>query len=167
VREHGSRLRLFLRAAARDATTVDELFQEALLVAWRRRGDFDPERCFGKWIRGIASRLVLARRRQDARRMPSLDAQMLEHLDELCATPAGRAATQTGDELQALRRCVAGLTDAQQEIIRLRYEEGHTGRKLAERVGRSVEATKKVLQRLRARLHDCIRTTLANPGATS
>ena len=165
VREHGGRLRLYLRAATRDEAATDDLLQETLLVAWRRIGDFDPERCFGAWTRGIAARLVLARSR--TRRGVALSPEVLEQLEELCATEPGLAASRLTHELDALDRCVERLTPEQRELIQLRYTEGRAVAALAEHAGRSVEGTKKVLQRVRARLHECITATLAAEGASS
>ena len=52
VRENAAMLTTYLRAAVRDAADVDDLFQEAMIVAWRRLGEFD--RC----IRCYACRQV-------------------------------------------------------------------------------------------------------------
>ncbi|MEO0651358.1 MAG: sigma-70 family RNA polymerase sigma factor [Planctomycetota bacterium] len=167
VREHGGRLRLFLKAAARDPLVADELFQETLLVAWRRIDDFDPDRCFGRWLRGIGGRLLLARRRADARRGRSIDPAVLEQLEELCSTAPGAAHSRTDEELDALRDCLGRLNDDQRALIHQHYHEGRALRVIAETGGRTVEATKKVMQRLRARLFDCITAKLAGQGGLS
>ncbi|QDU84687.1 ECF RNA polymerase sigma-E factor [Planctomycetes bacterium Pla163] len=155
VREHGPRLRVFLGAAVRDPLIQDELFQEALLVAWRRIGDFDPERSFGHWLRGIARNLILARRRADGRRGPLVAPDVLEELGALCEVD-GPEGERLGEELDALRVCLDHLPDDARSAVRLHYTDGHRGPELAERLGRSVEATKKLMQRVRARLFDCM-----------
>lgn len=167
VREHGGRLRLFLNAAARDPLVADELFQETLLVAWRRLDDFDPERCFGRWLRGIGAMQLRARRREDARRGPVIDPGVLEQIEELCSTEPGSAASRIEEELEALRACLGRLPDEQRTLLSQHYRDGSPLRVVAERAGRSLEATKKVMQRLRARLHQCIRATLATEGSAS
>ena len=58
VREHGERLMAFLRASV-PASSVDDIFQDTVLVAWRRLPDYDRTRPFGAWMRGIARNLVL------------------------------------------------------------------------------------------------------------
>ena len=52
VREHADRLLAYLRATV-PASSVDDLFQETVLVAWRRLPDYDRARPFGAWLRGI------------------------------------------------------------------------------------------------------------------
>lgn len=99
VREHAGLLTVYLRSAVRDAALADDIFQETLLVAWRKLDQFDKRRPFGPWLRGIASRLILAERRR-ARRLPVLcEAAALEYLDSRC-----RALDhQHGDTLSTLR----------------------------------------------------------------
>lgn len=156
VREHGPRLRVYLGAAVRDPLIVDELFSECLLVAWRRLADFDPERSFGNWMRGIARNLILARRRADGRRGPLVDPAVLEEIGSLCAAGGAPESERLGEELDALRICLDKLPTDARALVRLHYTDGHRGADLAERLGRSVEATKKLLQRVRARLYDCV-----------
>ena len=53
-------LTVFLRSRVNDEAAVDDLFQETMLVAWKRLDDCDLSRPFGPWLRGIAHRLVMA-----------------------------------------------------------------------------------------------------------
>jgi RNA polymerase sigma factor (sigma-70 family) len=66
VRENTDMLTAYLRSVVRDPATVDDLFQETMLTAWRKLDEFDRRRPFGAWLRGIAARLVLAERRKRA-----------------------------------------------------------------------------------------------------
>jgi RNA polymerase sigma-70 factor len=165
VREHGPRLRLYLQAALRDPWQREEVFQETLLVAWRRLSDFDPQRPFGHWLRGIASRLVLAQRRSDGRRAAHLEPAALEHLEELCAAEPEREGAGLQDELEALRACVAQLPAPLRQAVELRYREDCRGPQLAQRLDKSLEATKKLLQRVRSRLFECLELRLLRGGA--
>ena len=60
VRENSRMLMVYLGSLINDEAAVDDLFQETMLVAWRRMDDCDLTREFGPWLRGIASRLVMA-----------------------------------------------------------------------------------------------------------
>ena len=60
VREHQAGLRAFVRALGADEAFVDDLAQEAFIVAYRRLGDFEAGTNFGRWLRGIARHLVVA-----------------------------------------------------------------------------------------------------------
>ena len=82
VKEHQAGLRAFVRALGVDDVWVDDLAQEAFLVAYRRRDDFDPEADFGKWLRGIARRLVANERRKAGRRSRLLHDSLTDLLME-------------------------------------------------------------------------------------
>ena len=47
-------LTVFLRSRVNDEAAVDDLFQETMLVAWKRLDECDLSRPFGPWLRGIA-----------------------------------------------------------------------------------------------------------------
>jgi RNA polymerase sigma-70 factor (ECF subfamily) len=74
VKEHQSGLRAFIRALGVDEAWVDDLAQEAFIIAYRRLDDFEPGTDFGKWLRRIARNLAANERRKDARRSRLLPA---------------------------------------------------------------------------------------------
>lgn len=68
VREHHAGLRAYIRSLGALEVWVDDLAQEAFLVAYRRQADFRAEGDYAKWLRGIAGNLVMNERRKEARR---------------------------------------------------------------------------------------------------
>src|SRR5207244_4127634 len=84
VREHTDMLTAFLRTLLGRDPAVDDLFQETMLVAWRRLKDYDRSRPFAPWLRGIAQVLVLehARKAGAARsRVMTTDPHILAEID--------------------------------------------------------------------------------------
>ena len=80
---------VFLRASLGNTPDVDDLFQETMIVAWRRLDDFDHTRPFGPWLRGIARKLVLEQHRKRARNFQNstvLD-QLESRLDQIASQP--------------------------------------------------------------------------------
>ena len=57
-------LTVYLRSLLRDEAAIDDLIQETMIVAWRRLDECDLNRPFGPWLRGMASRLVMAHYRK-------------------------------------------------------------------------------------------------------
>jgi RNA polymerase sigma-70 factor (ECF subfamily) len=161
VREHAGMLRVYLRSVVHDAAAVDDLFQETMLTAWRLIDRFDSSRPFGPWLRGIAGKLVLAWRRQQAAGPRLCDAAALEQLD-LRLSEVQRLPGDTLDEkLEALRRCVAALPDHYQATIDGRFRQQLTPVELASRLQLNLETVKKRLQRARTLLLDCMIGKLA------
>lgn len=64
VRENARMLTTYLRSLVHDEAAVDDLFQETMVVAWRRLDECDLSRPFSPWLRGIASRFVMAHYRK-------------------------------------------------------------------------------------------------------
>ena len=165
VREHADMLMVYLRTIVRDSTSVDDLFQETMLTAWRTIDRFDRQRPFGPWLRGIASKLVLASRRQAADHPVLCDEQTLEHLD-LRMIQLQRLQGDTLDEkLDALRDCLSHLPDVYRQAIELRYQEQLKPQSITTKLQLNAEAVKKRLQRARAMLLECLTGKLAAAGA--
>ncbi|MFO0871073.1 MAG: sigma-70 family RNA polymerase sigma factor [Pirellulales bacterium] len=166
VREHADMLMVYLRAVVRDDAVADDLFQETMLTAWRKIDQYDRTRPFGPWLRGIAGRLVLAHRRQEATGLRPCAAATLEFLDHRL-TQFQRLAGDTFDEkLDALRACVDALPASFRQALQLRYQESVRPAELPTRLHLTAAAVKKRLQRARHQLLRCIQTKLAATGVT-
>jgi len=155
VRENADMLVSFLRSTVRDPATVEDLFQETFLVAWKNLSRFDRDRPFGPWLRGIAARLVMAERRRGAR-VRVLEESEMELLDAYFEAFAASRGDTWSEKLDALRRCLERLKPPLREALDLRYQAGLGCSTIAERVGDSLEAVKKRLQRARSYLALCL-----------
>jgi DNA-directed RNA polymerase specialized sigma24 family protein len=82
VRENQAMLLTYLRAVVRDSSAIDDLFQETMLIAWRKLEEFDRTLPFGPWLRGIAAKLMLVHFRKARAAFLSFDEQTLEHLGQ-------------------------------------------------------------------------------------
>lgn len=161
IERHAGGLRGFLALLAVPASERDERSQDVFVEAFRSLRRTDPERPFGPWLRGIARHQVLAagRLRGRARRARALDgiAELLAASD---AEPE-----PFGDLLAPLRACVAALPVAARRLLSLRYGEDLDSGAIALRSGRSPEAVRMALGRLRAGLRECVRRRLAGGAA--
>lgn len=156
VREHAEMLGVFTESLLGPSAAAEELFQETLVVAWRRLEDFDKTRPFGPWLRGIAARLALAARREGGRRALPMTPEVVAAVERRCAALQRQPGDTLAEKLAPLRACVDALPDRFQEAIRLRYEDEVKGETLAARLGVTFENAKKLLQRGRRRLADCL-----------
>lgn len=163
IREHADLLMVFIRSLVRDQTIADDVFQETLLVAWRRLPDYDRSRPFGPWLRGIAGNVILSAMRENKRVFPLSDPELLEHLDARCELLArhGRGDTLS-EKLEALRECVRSLPEPYRAAIETRLNAtDDTSVSVAEQLGINLETLKKRLQRARVRLFECLQRKLA------
>ncbi len=134
---------------------LDEAVQEALKHAER----LDPTRSAGAWVRGIAAKLLLTRRRAEARVWRCIPAAVLGEdawataLAQHCTRPTDMAVAERLDLEQALAR----ISTQERRAIELRYYRGLDGRELAAALGASTPGAARVrvcraLQALRAHL---------------
>ena len=167
VRENSGMLTAFIRAAVAQSTAVDDIWQETMLTAWRRWDDYDRSRPFGAWLRGIASRNILAWHRKQVRDPAWCDGTVLEHFSNTFAGIQQLYGDTFHDKLSALRSCIEALPEDYHEVIRLRYEEDLMPAAIAEGLSLKTETIKKQLQRAKALLHECINRkigTITEPG---
>lgn len=133
--------------------TAEDLVQDALVVAERRKDEWRGVGSLAAWVRGILMRLALNERRL---RKPVTGA------DQIIAAVFEKA-PEPGVEhprLTALRACREGLPETLREMLRLRYEDGLDYSTMAGRMGTEVGAMKVRLMRLRQRLADCVKRRL-------
>lgn len=161
VREQEPRLRAFVSALVRDPAAVDDLVQEAFLVAWRNLDRYDRTLPFGPWLRGIARKLCLAhsRRIRDSR-LAFLGDEILEHLNRLYHLLDHAPGDTIEQQLASLRACLGHLPTHQRRVLLLHYEKELGCREIAATLGRTRESVKKLLQRARAWLGRCIEQRL-------
>ena len=166
VRENADSLAAFLRAAVQDQASADDLFQETMLVAWRKIGEYDRTRPFGAWLRGIARNLVLAHYRAATRQIAVADDEIVDRLDRRMAEVDRQPGDTLDEKVQALRDCIDRLEPLYQEPIELHYRQHRTTEWIAERLATTKDAVQKQLQRARARLAECLerKGVLARPG---
>jgi len=157
VRENAEMLMTYLRAAVWNQPVAEDLFQETMLVAWRRLHEYDRTRPFGPWLRGIAGRLVMAHARKAKRDLMLCDDGVLEYLDQQVQRITQRSGDTWDDKIAALHDCVAALPEPHRQAIRLRYLEERTADCIAALLDVTHEAIKKRLQRARALLLTCLR----------
>lgn len=146
----------YLNSVVRDGASVDDLFQETMVVAWRRLDDCDLSRPFGPWLRGIASRLVMAHYRKRNSLPLFLDDQVLLEVDRQFESINRHEGDTWDEKVAALNDCIEALPENSRKAVRSRYLEEAKINDVAVRLGVTVEACKKRLQRARVMLVDCM-----------
>ena len=157
VGEHADMLLAFIRCYVRDPGTVDDVFQETLLVAWQRLPDFDRQRPFAPWLRGIAFNVIRGQRRRGQREQVAWDEEsFLRAVDDRFVQLHEQAGDTFDEKLACLRECLADLPEEFRHPIELHYRESCQLKEVSEKLEISLELAKKRVQRGRKRLLDCI-----------
>ena len=154
ARDHADHLLVFLRAVVRDRSMVDDVFQETMMVAWRRLADFDRTRSFGAWLRGIGSRVAMDF--AGRRRMIVADPTMLQEIEEHSVAFDGNHAQAFQTRMGTLDDCIERLPTDYSQMIQMVYRAELPLRTIAVNLALTEEAVKKRIQRARALLGECL-----------
>ena len=153
VKEHQASLRVFVRSLGVEPDWVDDLAQDAFVVAYREMDSYDSERDFGKWLRGIARNLVRNELRKQGRHRRILNEGLSQHLLEFSEQEEGQF---EAGHVSALRDCVEQLPNRSRELIHSRYFEGWNASILADKFEMKAATIRQTLLRIRRQLYQCI-----------
>jgi RNA polymerase sigma-70 factor (ECF subfamily) len=137
-----------------DAGVAEDLVQEALIRAYRKRGFYDPERALEPWLYRTAMNVFLnavASRRPRETPLDGLPAAEM-------AAAAARDPAAVRDDAERVRRLLLDLPPEHRAVIALRYTEDLPIESIAEILGRPIGTVKTILFRsrefLRSRLEE-------------
>jgi RNA polymerase sigma factor (sigma-70 family) len=125
---------------------ASEILHEAVREALKHAGRFDPTRSATAWVRGIAARRLLTRRRAEARVWRCIPAAVLgaeawaAALGQHCTGPTDAAVDGRLDLEQALAR----ISLEERRAIESRYYQGLDGEELAAALGVSTPGAARV-----------------------
>jgi RNA polymerase sigma-70 factor (ECF subfamily) len=125
----------FLHGLTRDAVEAEDLTQECLLVAWRKRELYATRECFSGYLRRTAFRVYLSHRRKQWRRhriapvVADADLVGAEGGDDLARTEA------LAFFLERTREALAELPESQRQAFVLFRFEGLSCEAISERTG--------------------------------
>lgn len=165
MREHARMLLAFIRSSVSDASTADDIWQETMLVAWRKLDEYDRSRPLGPWLRGIAARTIMAAARKQKNLYLVDDATELEYLSHRFEQLQQLSGDTLDEKLDALRDCVGRLSADERECIEGRYVHSLMPAELSRKLSVQLETLKKRLQRAKQRLQLCIEHKLTTNQA--
>jgi RNA polymerase sigma-70 factor, ECF subfamily len=160
---HQPDIYLYLRSLVLDPDEASEILQDANLVLWEKRGQFELGTNFRAWAFQIARYKLLQRQAQRHRAGVCFSDALV---DELTLEMSG-GEEALGELIDELRRCVAMLSARDRELIGRRYAPRATCDSVAQALGRPVRWVYKAVSRIRKALFECIRRESAKKGDDS
>lgn len=163
--ENEARVRSFLRGLLPTWYDVEEVMQEASLVAWRKFSQFEPGTSFGGWLMTIARFEALKHRRKAARTPLVFSDDLWELLAAEAADDVASSEPNAHTAMhEALEGCLDKVAPAQRELLLRAHAPGVRMSDVALQTGRSEQGFYKMMQRLRASLLECITKELTSEG---
>ena len=170
VENEQSGLKGFIRMLGVRPESVDDIAQEAFVIAYKKLEIFERGTNFGAWLRTIARNLVRNElRRQGRRRVLANDVAefLLSRADEKSTHPGVEVeqAEQHEQQVSALRKCLQKLPARSRRLVQQRYFEQLSLGVIASDEDTNANNVSQILFRLRAALSDCIQKQLGDIGA--
>jgi RNA polymerase sigma-70 factor (ECF subfamily) len=150
----------FLTSLLANLDDAEVVMQETSIAMWRKFDQFASGTSFRNWAFQIARFEAMNFRRKRQRDRHLFNSELVH----LLADEAAEQAAQLEEERRVLAHCVAKLDPPDREVLSGRYREDSTIKQYAERVGRTPNAVRKHLARIRAALSLCVRRTLGLEG---
>ena len=154
---HQREVYVYILALLAHRAGAEEVLQETNLVLWRKFEEFHSGTSFGAWACRIAYYEVLKYRQRRRRDVLCFSEVFVEEI--------AAEAVEQRDALQARSRaladCLAKLPERDRDLIRRRYSPDASTRSLATEVGRSMDAVRKAVRRIRQALSECVTRELA------
>ena len=159
--KHEPSVRAFLRGLLPTWHDVEEVAQEASLVAWRKFDGFEGGTSFGGWLLTIARYEALKHRRRMAR-------SPLVFSDDIWKMLAEERPAENVQQIRHrhLEVCLEKMKPAQRDLLVKVHSPGVVMREVAKELGKSEQAFYKLIQRLRAVLLDLVMKEMAAEGAS-
>jgi RNA polymerase sigma-70 factor (ECF subfamily) len=151
----------YIHALVRDRHLAEDVFQSVMVAAISKRDAIQDRQHLLKWLRTAARFEALSQLRKTGDQPPGLDDSVLNQLESHWARHDAHAGSVKAD---ALRHCVNRLAPHARDLLRLRYDEGFSGERLAALVGKSLNTVYVTLTRIHRTLADCVRAQLQREG---
>lgn len=146
----------YILALVHNYVDADDILQETSVVMWRKFEEYQPGTDFIAWGITIARYQVMKFSKLRSR-------SKVRFNDDLVHAIAERTEVQLADldeRLNALRRCRRKLNEQNRFLVEMRYDQGVSFARIAERTGRSIQSIYKRMSRIQSTLLGCIEQTL-------
>ena len=159
---HQTRLYGYIFALVGSAEDADDLFQQTILVLWRKFDQFERGSDFARWAWTTAKFEVRNFQRTSRRgRVVFSDSLVNQIVSE------AELEDETADGMareRALKECVTKLPADDRELLNLCYQDRTKVKDIAARLGRSSQSVCNSLGRIRTALFNCIQRVLTREG---
>jgi RNA polymerase sigma-70 factor, ECF subfamily len=142
----------YVAALVPNVADAEDIVQQTALTLWEKFDAYDPSRPFTPW----ACRFALNKARQWIERRQRWQTLLQDGLAEELAQRREELRPELEVRLKHLEGCIGKLPKDQRSLVEGYYYHRTEIEKVAENHGRTVEATYKALQRIRAALQICI-----------
>jgi RNA polymerase sigma-70 factor (ECF subfamily) len=158
--QHQPEVARYLRSMVPRHQDAAEILQDVSVRLWEKWDEYDADRPFAPWAIRFAYLEVLKWRQKQAREKLVFSGSLLEQIHARYEEEAPLMEARR----RALTGCLGKLNDRQRELVSLRYSPRGSVKARAEEAGVSMHKLYYALEKIRARLLDCVELTLQREG---
>lgn len=152
----------YVMAIVPQAGDAQEIVQETAVALWKQIDKYDPSKPFAPW----ACRFAANKAKEHLRKNGRWNGFLNEEVASVLLARREEIAPELDKRVVPLRHCLNELTANNRKLIEKYYFDQATVEDVASEVDRSIAATYKSLQRIRAVLMECINSRLRSPEAS-
>jgi RNA polymerase sigma-70 factor (ECF subfamily) len=159
VKAHEIGIRSFLAARLNNYFESDDLAQETFIIAYNKLNEFDINRPFRPWLKGIAYNLL----KNHWRKHRPVLVNSHEELELLIDEQINQYFSENDepDHVNALESCMKKIDDDSKNLLTQHYVNDMSVGRLTNTYGVRHSTMTMRLHRIRSKLKDCINYTLA------
>jgi RNA polymerase sigma-70 factor (ECF subfamily) len=158
--KHQVQLRGYILASLGHHANAEDVLQRTNLVLWRKAGEFHKGADFLPWAITVARYEILAFLRDHGRDRLVFSQDVLDVVSQA----AEKRLVSMPARQEALRVCLDKLSDENRDMLNRKYVHLHSSAQLADATGRSADAVKSLMLRIRRRVSDCVEQQLRRAG---
>ncbi len=155
--ESQSEVYTYILTLVPSSAEADDIFQETSSVMWRKFEQFKPGTNFTAWGCRIAYYVIVEHRRKSCRSPIRYSSDTLKILSESYT----KYQKDKQNRIDQLLDCLQNLSDDERALVQLRYNQSLPIKKIAGKIGKSINMIYKSLAKVHYFLLECIQRNIA------
>lgn len=135
---------------------ADDILQDTLALMWEKFNEFEHGSDFAAWGKTIARYKVLNHLKKNKSAKVRFDDDVLKIIE----SESGQM-NYLSDRLTAMQRCLKKLSEKDRNLLRMRYYDDFSFKKIALKIGISKQSAYRSISRIHCKLVKCIKQVLA------
>ena len=154
IQSHQHQLRGYILVICPNHSAMEDILQETNRVLWQKREEFQAGTNFIAWARTVAQFQTMSYlKKRKSKSWLCFDSDLVRTLAD---AHIQREEDQRSKSASRLSDCLGKLSQADRELVAMRYERQMSLREVSETTGRTEGALKQTFMRIRKLLRECI-----------
>ena len=149
LKENQSRIHMYIRVFVPNWADADDILQETAMVMWRKFDTYVMGSDFAVWGIRIARNFVMKLNQRRFDKRIKFSSEIVRLLQESAVMDLDQ---RDDYRTQAIQQSLARLSEADAELLALKYERGYTVVKIAQKTGRPLQGLYKAMARIHKKL---------------